>query len=785
MVFVGKSVPSKASLRHVKGQSQFVDDIKLYNGLYCAFVRSSYAHALIRHINTRAALNTRGVAAVITAEDLRGKVEPQEMKIPGASMKQFDYPFLAFERVRYVGEPIAAVVAANRYEAQDAVERVSVEYDPLDPVVDAEKALEPGSPLLYPKWGNNSMVKWEFSYGDIESAFSRADKIVSKKFEVNRQAGSPLEARAVIAEFDSHSQRLTIWNSKQDSQITKALTASALRLPESNVRVIVPDVGGGFGIKLNIFPEDVIVPYLAMSLKRPIKWAESRTEHLGTCSHSREMSNYIQLALKSTGEIMGLKSQIVGDLGAISLWPHSGAATILYCATSLQGPYDIKNVCWTADCVVTNKGPTGAYRGFGSPESTFARERLIDAAARDLQKDRMAFREMNLVKNFPYVYHDGQIHESGDFLGMLHKALEIINYENLAGSQHQRQKTTKPVGFGLAIYPEISACTQFAFGCAHEGVSLSIDEEGRITISSSEPEIGTNIGTIMCQVVADSFDVSPDDITIFTGDTQGSPYGMGLWGSRGAAMCGSASLLAAEKLREKALRIAANLLEARPEDLQVSKGVISVKGSREIQLSLRDVAAAAYRQIHKLPKGMEPGLSVTSYFNPSSITGIPDEKGRLNLTGAMASGVHAAVVEVDIETGRVKIVDYAIVHDSGMEMNPANVFGQIVGAAAQGLGAAMYEDLPYNDLGQPMAQTFVDYLMPTANEIPIMKVHGMEILSTTIPGGAKGAGENGIIGPPAAIANAVEDALHEYGVEIARTPVGPDYVWSLIHKSRA
>ena len=783
--YFGTGVKRREDKQYTTGNATFVDDIKFEGMLYCAFTRSPYGHARIIGINVLKAAAHEGVVKVITADELDRATYRYKIDITAPISKPLSYVYLAKEKVRYVGEPVAAVIATDRGIAEDAAELVEVEYEELPVNNDAEKALEKGAPLLYPEWKDNLFVKWELRAGDVEAAFKRAPHVFKQKYRSQRYAGTPIETRGVVCDYNKATDMLTMWTSKQDPYVEKLLFSDVLKQAENHLRVISPSVGGGFGIKLNIFAEDVVVAYAAKSIGKPVKWIEDRREHLMVCTHAREQVHYLEAAVDDSGTLLAVRDKIIGDVGAGTTYPHTGVGSCKFSGDIITGPYKVKNVWYDIYCVVTNKFPYGAYRGFGQPEAVFAMERMMDKIARELHLDRVELRKKNLIRKeeMPYRSPSGQIYDSGDYVGELDELSRLIDYKSFEKLREQKRKEGKLVGLGVAMNVESTACTiAFLPLGAHEASNVKIEADGKVTVTLGISNIGTGLETTIAQIAADQLGVRIEDVNVIAGDTMGGPFSLGLYGSRGAVTCGGSTSIAADRLRKKVLSIASSMLEARVDDLDIVDGEIFVKGTRQKSVNYKDVAQIAYNMIYKLPRDVEPGLENTAYFNPPPIKGFPEEDGLMNVTGAMTSAAHAVIVEVDIKTGQLKILDYAISHDCGVSINPMIVEGQVHGGLAQGLGGALMEELVYDDNGQLLTSTFMDYLIPSTMDVPNVRVHSMEIPSPYVPGGIKGTGEAALISPPAAMASALEDALKDSALEVCETPLTPNRVWALINK---
>jgi len=787
----------------LRGYGKYIADITLPNTCYCYFVRSPYPHAIVKNIDKSSIMDRKGVITVITHEDLKQIASPLRIKLPLAGNRVLTYTYLADGKVRYVGEPVAAVIAEDGYSAVDAAEELVVEYEPLPPVVDAEKALEASSPLLYEEWGENVFARVSQSYGDVEKSFSEAYRVFRERIRVHRHAAMPIETRGCLSSYDPVTGVITHYTTTQGVFQVRESLAKALNMDEGLIRVISPRVGGSFGLKTGVTPEEIVVAVASIILKRPVKWVENRKEHVMAAGHAREQVHYIEVAVDRNGLILAVKDRIIGDMGASSLnYPHLGMMTYLITAGALLGPYKIRNYQYEIIFTVTNKCPIGSYRGFGVPEAAFVMERMMDIIAKELGLDPVDIRFRNLVsrEDIPYVTAVGNVIDSGSYVESLNKALEEVGYWRLKDELRRLRKDGRYVGVGVSCFFKASAVgkwTSYEEGVgdneelrpygvydATDSAEIIIDQLGRAKVRIGHSLIGTGIDMAVRQVVAEELGIPVENISVELADTLVSPQSSGSWASRGAPQCGASALITARKLREKILKIAAHLLEARQEDLEIREGYVCVKGLPERRVTIKTIAHIAYNEPFRLPEGMEPGLREYGSFTLRDLTPFPDELGRVRNTATFANSAHVAVVEVDAESGKVSIIDYVIVYDGGRVINPLIADGQVIGGALQGIGGALYEELVYDDVGNLVTSTLMDYLLPTALETPNFKLSRLETPSTTIPGGFKGVGELGTVPPMATIVNAVEDALSELGVKLLETPITPDKLWRVIRESR-
>jgi carbon-monoxide dehydrogenase large subunit len=772
---VGRSVKPRKDLPLLQGTGTFTDDLKLPNMLFAAFVRSPYGHARIRDIDVSKALRLPGVVYTLTGRQV---AKPLVYWMDKSGMRRPERYSLAKEKVRYVGEPVAAVVAETRAIAEDAVELVEVEYEPLEAVVDAEKGLEPGTPLLYEEWGDNILFHEEFRSGGTAEAFEKADLIVKERLVSNRYSPTPMENRAVLANYDKGRDLLTVYASSQFPHVMRTFLAQVLEFPENKIRVIAPNVGGGFGIKSAIFPDEVTVVILSMLLGRPVKWAEERKEHLMVAGHERQQVHYVECAVKRDGTLLAVRDRIVADFGAHgTFWTEVQPAMLT--TASLPGPYRLKHYDFDLYCVTTNKAPCGPHRGFGRPVAAYVIERMMDIIARELKISPEEIRLRNMIDSseLPWKTPIGVQYDTGDYKHVLTRTLDLANYKELRREKERLAKQGKLIGLGLATYVEYTAPAssrlQGPLGWSVSGwesCRLTADPTGKISAQLGTASQGQAHETVFAQVISDALGVRFEDVIVNEGDTQNAPYGFGAWASRSTVTTGGACIKAARRMKDKVMLIAAHLLREAPEDLTMRESMISAKNNPEKSISFQQVAEVAIRLSSKLPEGMEPGLDVIAFYEPDAPT-------------TCSYATHLAEIEVDPETGDVKLLKYFLVDDSGVLVNPLTVAGQIHGALAHGIGGAMLEELAYDEGGQLLSSTFIDYLLPTATMMPEVSHDYIETPSLTL-GGFKGMGEGAAIPTAAAIANAVDDALSDYGVKFVELPVKPETVYRLLTRSR-
>lgn len=774
--WLGSRVKRVEDPRLLTGRGRYVDDIDLPGALQAAVLRSPLPHARIRSIDTAQALALPGVHAVLTATDIdqMGLGELPNIWIrPG--QKNLSNPLLARDKVRFVGEPLAIVAAEDRGLAETAIEQILVDYEELPPLVDALSALEPDAPLLHEEWGDNVVVTLTREGGDADQAFRDAEVVVNERLVSHRYTGVPLETRGILARLEPDDS-LTLWMSTQVVHHARDVIARVLNWPEHRVRVIALDVGGGFGPKDHAYAEDVLVAALSIVTRRTVKWIEDRQEHFLSTVHAREQVHDVELAARKDGVILGVRDRIVANVGAYC--SNVGAGPVSITADLLLGPYRIQNYRAEVYGVVTNKVPAGAYRGFGMTQGTFVMERMIELLARQLDLDPVEIRLRNLIHadEIPYTSATGFVYDSGDYRAALDMALERLDYQAWRRRQAEWLKQGRYVGIGIAMYVELASFTSskrlgemgFAIG-GYEHAVVRMDPQGKVTLYTAISSQGQSHETTFAQVCADQLGVDPDDVKVVQGDTAVCPYASaGTIASRGGSVAGGAIILASRKLRTKLLDAAAHLLEANPDDLELSNRRFSVRGSPERGVELATVAEEVLLG-HRLREGMEPGL---------------EERAVYDSTSTWPYATHVAVLEVDPDTGELTFHRYIVVHDCGTMINPTVVEGQIHGGVAQGIGGAILEDLVYDGDGQLLTTSFMDYLLPAATDLPNIEVGHLETPSPYNPGGMKGMGEGGAIGPPAAIANAIEDALSPFGVTITETPLSPERIWRLVRDGR-
>ena len=756
VTLIGASVRRKEDGRFLTGRGRYVDDLPLPDALHLAIVRSVHAHARLLAIGVEGARAVPGVVGVFTLDDvpeLRGVLPPPP--VAAVTLKPHRQSALADGVVRFAGEPVAAVVAMGPYAAADGAAAVSVAYEPLPAAVDVEHALAAGAPLVHPEWATNVAATVALSSGDADAALREADLVVSRRFSFGRMSALPMEPRAVAARWDAVTGAMHLWSTAQIPYVVAQRVADALRVPAEAVRVTAPDVGGGFGCKGPVYPEEVIAAVLARRLGRPVRWTETRGESFASTTHASGQIHEATLALRRDGTFLALVDDFIVDGGAYL--PRGGVVANVT-ATHLPGLYRFDAFRCRGRLVVTHKAPTAPYRGAGRPQSMFPVERLVDIAARELGIEPVELRRRNLIARGALPFHRGipyrdgmpVVYDSGDYEAVLDAALERSGYATFRERQRAARREGRRLGFGLATYNEATAIGP------HEGASVTIGADGRVSVTIGPPCQGQGHETVLAQICGERLGVSLDDVTVSGGDTARFPAGSGTYASRVAVIAGNAVAQAAEAVRDKAARVAAGALECDPQDVVIAAGRAEVKGAPDRGLDFRALVALSVRPDVVRRLG-EPGLGAVRYFSPESVT--------------WAGGVHAATVEVDRDTGAVILLAYHVVHDAGREINPRLVEGQAHGGVAQGIGMALSEGIVYDESGQLLTGTLMDYGLPRADVVPALDVEGHDSRSPLNPLGLKGTGEGSAGPPPAALANAVADALADEGVEINEIPI--------------
>ena len=768
--YVGHSLLRREDRRLLTGQGQFIADLVLPRMLHMVVVRSDVAHAHIRSIDLAPPRAMPGVVCALNGADLLQLLPPVpegQISMPRkwTSVVQHKFlnpqePLLAHDKVRHVGEAIAIVVAESREAAQDAAEQIVADLEELPAVVDPEAALAAGSPLVHDRFGTNLIGEFSIGRGEVDAAFAAAPHRLKRRFYHHRYAAVPMECRGVVALYEARNDCATIWSSTQVVHWVRREAAALLGLPEARVRCVALDVGGGFGGKGHVYPEDLLTVFVARRLGRPVRWIEERREHMMSATHSRDQWHDLEVAFDHDGRILAIRDDYLVDCGA---WNPIGSGVAYNTAVHLTGPYKIENLAASGRIVVTNKAPNAPYRGAGRPEAAFAMERTIDLVAQAIGREPAEIRRRNMIAaaEMPYrvgiPYRDGEpiVYDSGDYPGALQKALAAVGgLAEFRDRQRQARAQGRCLGLGIGCYIEGTGVGPF------ESAFVRIDPSGKIYVSCGAAPQGQGMETIFSQVVADLWKVAPEDVVLTFADTAAIAIGFGTMASRSTVTASAAMHAASARLRDKVFQIASHLLECAPADLELRAGGVGVVGVPGAQVSLAQVAAAARPGWEPTrPPGVEAGLEETCYWQPETVT--------------WSYAVHVAIVEVDPETGRVAIDNYAVAHDCGVVVNPMLVEGQIMGGAAQGLGGILGEAIVYDGQGQLLSGSLMDYALPIASEMPGFTIVHQHTPSPLNPLGLKGVGEGGAVAPPAAVANAVCDALAAWRVEVNATPIRP------------
>jgi aerobic carbon-monoxide dehydrogenase large subunit len=765
MSYVGQPIKRFEDPRLLTGQGTFVDDLHVPDMLYAVVLRSVYAHARIRAIDASAARRLPGVVQVVTAQDLVDKVKdipPRPTpELEGVSVPE--HPVLARDKVCYVGQPVALVVAHDRYLARDALDRIEVDYQSLPPVMDPWDAAQGGTMLIHEAFGSNVAMHIREGRGDVQAAFAQADAIIRGRYEVPRLSPAPMEGRGLLAQYQPEADLLTLWASTQVPHRLKNSVQRLLMRPPRQMRVIAPDVGGGFGQKVETWPEDIALSYLAMALGQPIKWVEERWENL-LAYHGRGYGSEVEAAVKRDGSILGMRFRIVADVGAYFLTATAGPP--INAAHRVAGPYAIPTMEVECLGVLTNKPPTGPYRGAGGPEGAFFMERTIDLIAHELNLDPSEVRKRNFIlpEDFPYRTATGLIYDSGDFLPAFERALELAEYDSFRQQQQARESQQSLIGIGVATVVKASG------GRGEMKTSqarISVEPTGHIKVYTEVSPHGQGTETTFAQIAADELGVRVEDVQVLHGDTDMLPAGQGTFASRGLTIGGSAVYVGLREARQKMARIAARFLECPSEAIVFQGGRVFDRRYPDQTLTFSQVAAAAHRA-EGLPPGMEPGLEcLVSFMLPENPFGF---------------AAHVAVIEVDCATGEVQFLRYAAVHDCGRVINPTLLAGQVHGAIAQGIGPALTEAMTYSPDGQPLTGSLLDYAILSADEVPVIHLDIRQTPSPTNPLGVKGIGELPTVAAPVAVANAVMDALTPYGIRHLDLPLTAEKIWRAMQR---
>ncbi len=776
----GSGIRRREDPRLITGSAKYTDDISLPGTLHAAMLRSPYAHARIESIDSSAAEAANGVVAVFTHQDTEGEIAPAPCAwlLPNSGLSIADYHCIAKDAVRYVGDIVAVVVAETRSQAYDALDLIEVDYEPLDAVVAPKQAATDGAPQLHAEIEGNQAFHWTVTGGgDIDEAFAGADIVLKETIVQQRLIPNAMEPRAALASYTTATGELTLWNTTQNPHIVRFLCSLVNGIPEDRLRVIAPEVGGGFGSKIAVYPADFITVFCSKKLGAPVKWAESRSENYQATTHGRDHVQEIEVAATKDGKIVGLRATVWAGMGAYLSTAAPGIPTILH-GLMLSGVYDIPAIHEDVYGIYTNTTPVEAYRGAGRPEATFMVERLVDLLAAEIGLDPADVRRRNFIPRFDDG-HDvvtGLTYDSGDYDAALTKLLNKAGYEGLRAEQAAARDGGRYIGLGLSTYVEICGLgpSQVAGAIGFQGglwesAILRFHPSGKVQVMIGASPHGQGEETTFAQIVAGELGVSPDDVKVIHGDTDKTPMGWGTYGSRTTAVGGAALALAARKIREKATIIAAHLLEASVDDMDYEDGKFFVKGAPGEAKTIQDIALMA-NVAWDLPEGVEAGLEATSFYDPPNFV--------------FPYGAHLAVVEVDAETGQVTLKRYVAVDDCGPQINPVIVEGQVHGGIVQGVGQALWEEGVYDEDGQLLTGSMLDYALPRADTLPDIEVHSTVTPSPHHPLGVKGIGEAGTIASTAAVYNAVIDALQPLGVKGVNMPLTPERVWRAIQDAQ-
>lgn len=773
----GSSVKRREDPRLLTGKGHYTDDVQLPGTVALAILRSPHAHARIRSIDARRARSMPGVVAVYTGRDLESKLAPVPCAwlVPNADLKIPEYRALAIDTVRYVGDAVAAVVAHDRYLAQDALDAIIVDYEILPAVVDQEKATQADAPQLYASVSNNIAFHWQLGGGDVEAALNAAEVRISQRLINHRLIPVAMEPRGAVATFNSGSGDLTVWCTSQNPHIHRLLFSAVTGLPETKIRVISTDVGGGFGSKIPFYAGEMIAAAISRDLGLPVKWIEDRRENFVATTHGRDHIEYVDVAAKRDGTVTGVRVKAYASMGAYLSTAAPGVPTWLF-GLMIPGAYAIPNVHTEVFGVLTNTTPTDAYRGAGRPEATYIIERVMDLVADELGMDPAEVRRKNFIpkETFPHTTATGLAYDSGDYEGTLDRAMALVGYQQLRREQEDQRRQGRLVGIGLSTYVEVcglapsQAAGAMGFqGGLWESATVRVHPSGKVSVFTGSNPHGQGEETTFAQLVADELGIPIDDIEIVHGDTQMVPFGMGTYGSRSTAVGGSALIYATRKVRDKAARLAAHLLEVSPDDIVFDQGRFHVKGAPDRVKTFAEVAGAAYLA-WSLPQGMTPGLEETHFFDPTNNT--------------YPFGAHICAIELDRDTGKVMFRRYVAVDDVGNVINPMIVDGQVHGGIAQGLAQAVYETAVYDEHGQLLSGSMMDYALPKATMLPDFELDRTVTPTPVNPMGLKGAGETGTIASTPAVVNAIMDALTPLGIRHLDMPLTPQRLWQAIQQ---
>ena len=774
--YVGKSIPRKEDPKFLQGRGQYVDDLEKPGAIHLAFARSTSAHARIDSIDSSDAKNLPGVLGVFTASDLASLVKPIFTNSSAPVYQGCAWPVLADKKVNFSGEALAVVAAKTRYQAEDGANAVFWDAEDLPCFIEVEDSIAADD--IHDDVPGNRFLHFSLTDGDVDGAFSEAAASIDFTLRCHRVAPMYMEPRAVMAEWGTDGS-LSVWCSHQAPHLFRSGLSQFTGVPESKIRVVSPDVGGGFGAKMPLYPEDLCVVAIAKILDKPVKWTSDRYEDLLVGVHGRDQINRLEAAASADGRITAVRVDVKTNNGAYPPWPVTAAMDAGQAAAYMPGPYKIDRYQREVSAVVTNKAPLGPYRGIGRVQACISMERMVDELARKLGMEPLDIRRQNVIREYPYDNISGFTYECGSSAASIEKMEELIDIPAFRREQEElrKQGIYRGLGFAMSVEhaafgPEFASTRGIDVVLSNEAALVRVEPDGGVTVLVGTHSHGQGHETTFAQVVADDFGIAMEDITIRFGDTAMSPYGMGTWGSRSLIYATGAISKAIGDIKAKALAIAAHKFEVSTDDLRYEDGAVHVEGRSDMTLSLAEIGRIAHHQSHLVPPGEDPGLESQRNYQA------PDP-------GTFADSLHAAIMDVDIETGALSFVRYVVVEDCGAIVNPLIVDGQAFGAVVQGLGQAMLEHVQYSEDGQPQSVTLADYLLPTANDVPDIEMHHLETRSPQLAGGYKGMAEGGCINSPAAVANAVADALAPFDVLVDRLPITPDWVLDKVRASRA
>ena len=775
----GSGIRRREDPRLITGRASYTDDIKLPGTVHAAILRSPYAHANITSIDTSAAACQPGVIAVYTGADIEGHLNPIPCAwhIPDSNLIMPDHPAIAKDKVRYVGDAVAVVVAENRYQAEDALEHIDVDYEPLDATINPKASTMDGAPQVHDDVPNNIAFKWTVAGGEIDEAFEKADVVVKDTITLQRLIPNAMEPRSAVAQYVAATGNLTLWATTQNPHIARFLSSVVTGVGEHKVRVIAPEVGGGFGSKIPYYADEAITSFCAMQLGVPVKWTETRSENYQATIHGRDHVEELEMAATNDGEILGLRTTVYAGLGGYLSTAAPGVPTILH-GLMYSGAYHIPAVHGDIYGVFTNATPVDAYRGAGRPEATTLVERLVDLVAAETGIDPVEVRRRNLIEAFEenQDVSTGIVYDSGDYEAALDKAVDHIGYADLREKQAAMRAEGKHIGIGVCSYVEICGLgpSQVAGAVGFQGglwesAIVRFHPTGKVHVMIGSSPHGQGEETTFAQILAGELGVPVDDVDVIHGDTDNTPMGWGTYGSRTTAVSGAAIAIASRKIKDKAKTLAAHLLEADAADIEYDDGKFFVKGSPDEHKTIQDIALMA-NVAWDMPEGMDPGLEASAFYDPPNFT--------------YPFGTHIAVVELDATTGHIELKKYVAVDDCGVQINPMIVEGQVHGGVVQGTGPVLWEGAVYDDDGQLLTGSLLDYAMPRADNFPDIEVLSNTTASPHHPLGVKGIGEAGTIASTAAVYNAAMDALRPLGVNSVDMPLTPTKVWSAINQAQ-